>query len=488
MALPGMRTRALPPDHTIRLRRAREEHLERHERAVADVFAATSRARWEQRMDRMLVAKRTDRRYKAMVEEEEERLNDRRRRLADLLNREQEMYEKELSSMVETPEQRRERLFARAAQLKEKREAKRRAAVREAEERRWRESSDDLRARDSALILGAVLEDRAGQLKEKRARKEAERAEEAKWAASWRDDMVRKKEREDREASKRRERDEEVKEELARQVELRKAMRAREQAKLDAEAAALKDEWAREEESRVLADERRRREKAEERAKVQAFNLAKRAEKDAMAARERAADLALLDEVLTKEREEAEREKEYARQLQREAKAYEEHLREQMRREALDESEIEKLRRAEMEKYWKKREDQWARQADARKRLMGEVDRARREQLDERARLAEIAREEDRIAAERMAAAAAEADAREAAAAKHRVDERLKVHSAVVEQMRAKEAARDAAKREEWVMGKHMERAERAYQERLRRMEREPPRHKSHALKRADLY
>lgn len=115
-------------------------------------------------------------------------------RLAKLLEDEKAAYEAEIEASFETPEQAKERcvhacctqgccigsrvnrgarrMFARARELQAAREAERQRTVAELEEKRWRLSSDVLRARESKIRLLNTTADREAQLIE-RERQEA---------------------------------------------------------------------------------------------------------------------------------------------------------------------------------------------------------------------------------------------------------------------------------------------------------------------------
>ena len=61
---------------------------------------------------------------------------------------------------------------------------------------------------------------------------------------------------------------------------------------------------------------------------------------------------------------------------------YQQALKEQMIKEVEDNTYLEKLLKEESDKEWDKREARWNAEADARKRLLNEVDRSRRAQIE----------------------------------------------------------------------------------------------------------
>ncbi|EOD23858.1 hypothetical protein EMIHUDRAFT_239006 [Emiliania huxleyi CCMP1516] len=168
----------LPPDYLILKRREQEDArrvYEDHGREQSKVGATTA---FEVRTDAALGARRLNERYNRLRQQDAAALEGRRRRLAELLAAEQAEQAAALEALEETPEQRKEKMVARAEELRERREAEKQAFVKEQYERQWRLSCDPLRARDSKLIQKATNEARAYQLGEKLRALELEEAEE----------------------------------------------------------------------------------------------------------------------------------------------------------------------------------------------------------------------------------------------------------------------------------------------------------------------
>lgn len=83
----------------------------------------------------------------------ESNLEQRRKRLAGLLNSEELHYQQQLLENLETPEQVRVKMASRLFELKAKREEERKAVVEAANERRFRDTTDDLRKEDAKFYL-----------------------------------------------------------------------------------------------------------------------------------------------------------------------------------------------------------------------------------------------------------------------------------------------------------------------------------------------
>ena len=103
----------------------------------------------------------------------------------------------------------------------------------------------------------------------------------------------------------------------------------------------------------------------------------------------------LLAEAIRKENEDIAREREVKERVRREAMDYQKQLEQQMIKEMQDDSELDRIRREDVEKTWKKREDQWAREAAARAALLKEVNDTRELQIREKQALKEMEKVED---------------------------------------------------------------------------------------------
>lgn len=103
----------------------------------------------------------------------------------------------------------------------------------------------------------------------------------------------------------------------------------------------------------------------------------------------------LLAEAIRKENEDIAREREVKERVRREAMDYQKQLEQQMIKEMQDDSELDRIRREDVEKTWKKREDQWAREAAARAALLKEVNDTRDLQIREKQALKQVEKADD---------------------------------------------------------------------------------------------
>lgn len=87
------------------------------------------KAEWEHKTDNIIVKNVVKTRISQLRKEASDRLEERRIRLAALLNEEERMYQREFHENLETPEQVRGKMAERLAELKSKREEERQNLV-----------------------------------------------------------------------------------------------------------------------------------------------------------------------------------------------------------------------------------------------------------------------------------------------------------------------------------------------------------------------
>lgn len=239
----------------IRLRRAAEERRAAADGVVAAASAVDATVRFEHRT--ILKAARTTERLRGEEAEERARarLEARRAALGRLLADEAAALAAEVASTFEPPEAVRARKLAYARELQAENEARRRALAAELEDRRFRESSDALRTRDSAVLGERVALDRLGQLAEKRAAAAAAAATERAGAAAVGAGADAAGDARARvEAEARRRLVAESREVLAAQVGAAAEAAAAERARVQAHEDALKAGWAADAAARAAAD------------------------------------------------------------------------------------------------------------------------------------------------------------------------------------------------------------------------------------------
>lgn len=397
-------------------RMQREE--EAHQRALANVKErdrVEGVVSFEHRSGRMIDDRIVRERIAAENKKLRAKVDERRAQLAALLERERAVFQRDIAASFESAETVKERLFAHARTLKDKREAARRALAAELEDKRFRLSSDALRARASAITAERTALDRLEQLQHKQrlaqlgAHEEAEEA--AKTAAS-----VRGFHDEQRVAAEAKRRlAAEAARVLGQQVAVRRDLTAAEQAYEDGMVQRLLEADRAAAAAQRQAEADRREHARAEYERVQAFNAKEQATKSGASGREAAEDKANLEAALAREAAEAEAEKQARFEARRRGVEQQRALQQAAGAQAEDQSWMDRFYQEEFDKEWAKRQEQWDREAAARKALLDEVTQGRLNQMADRARQGDAERTRDAAQMESFARGRAEAEAKERA-------------------------------------------------------------------------
>eukprot|EP01012_Entosiphon_sulcatum_P035438 TRINITY_DN4497_c0_g1_i1.p1 TRINITY_DN4497_c0_g1~~TRINITY_DN4497_c0_g1_i1.p1 ORF type:complete len:490 (+),score=166.96 TRINITY_DN4497_c0_g1_i1:91-1560(+) len=377
-----MARRGIAPDHMIAQRRRDEDLRAGYQQKVQRERGEKLFADWENTTHARIEASQKLLEMDQMQARRHQDLEDRRERLAALLAAEQEEYEAALEGLRETQDQRRDRMAAKALQLREQREQQRREVAEQKMRQAFVANCDVLRDAVSRTTTLQVAADRKQQLLWLEERKQREQEDNRFFDEMWEQDRLKKIQR--------------AKEDLERVH----AMNAQLRADLGAQNAAyqaLKEQELelKAEEDRIYREQlqlqlemdaqKERERKAEKIAlgrRNKEYNLAMRTAKEAEARREKEEDMRLLNELIEKIRFEEEQDQELKRHNRQEARKYMEALRAQMGQDADNEAYMEKLWQQENDKEWAKREAVWKRDQEARDNLLREVFEERKLQLD----------------------------------------------------------------------------------------------------------
>ena len=162
----------------------------------------------------------------------------------------------------------------------------------------------------------------------------------------------------------------------------REAVLDREEDILIEEAKRLKERWRREAEADVARERARRERAAQIERDVARFNQHKNLIDSKRDEEERQLDAKLLKAALEKEAQAIQKEIELKKARRAEMIEYQQALKEQMIKELEDNTYLEKILKEESDKEWDKREARWNAESNARKKLLEEVDRSRRTQIE----------------------------------------------------------------------------------------------------------
>ncbi|XP_006033197.1 cilia- and flagella-associated protein 53 isoform X1 [Alligator sinensis] len=361
---------------------------------------------------------------------------DRRERLRELLEAEENSYFSELESLEETVLERQAKMRERLKLLREKREEERQKLVAEKREQQFRptmhvwpipgsysssldalvkasagvptpplqasqrEQCEEFRLHWSQRHQKEVCADRLAQLALKEELKNQEKKEEQMFADLWEEDRLAKEKREAVDIQKQAEQNQERLNVLNAQVSVLNAQKEA--------AKRLKEEEARllEEEKQLLKleNERLQLEKLQKQKECRDMLVSSIREKMKRLNREKQEELALdmkiLEQVLQESQEDTEGKKKKKQELFKEQQIYREHLAAQLEEEKRREKEMDKLLEEEMERTWAKKAEQMRLEKEARKRLMKDVLDTRRLQIEEK--LERNAKQQEKLAQDKL--------------------------------------------------------------------------------------
>lgn len=353
-------------------------------------------AKWENNTGDRIDNKKVMKELERLKRQAHAQLEARRDRLAAKLAEEDRRYRIELRESQETPEQRRGKIMEKAQALKERREKRDRDLADHQLYRKFVRDCDELREAKSRAKVLDYMQFRSAQVAEKKQIEDQERKIDQYFDNEWAKMKAAGDAREAREQADADRKREQLNRFLEEQIEDRDIALAEEKKREEREAQLHREQWDIERQQDEAAARARVEKAWEIQRETNEYNKRKQAIRDEDARREKELDDKLLAEVLAAESEKKKAEEEHKKKLKEQAKRYQELLKEQMKKEAADESHLEAKRQEEIDRQWKKRQDQWDREQNARDRLMAEVQSSRQQQLEAR----KIARQREREEAE----------------------------------------------------------------------------------------
>jgi hypothetical protein len=145
-------------------RRAREESTRFYHDADKADNLIRERSHFETRNRRRFEAGEIKRRARQRTDAAEEALDDRRRRLYELLMQDEKQYAADIEATTETPTQRRLRLMESLQHLQAQRQQEHDEYVQQKNEQGWRDSCDPLRYKISEALEKLIIQERDGQV------------------------------------------------------------------------------------------------------------------------------------------------------------------------------------------------------------------------------------------------------------------------------------------------------------------------------------
>lgn len=352
--------------------RARENYLE--EQRKVDHFV-----NWEHRTTKQIEKRTLLDQTRRLKEKDEETLKVRREELKGLYESEMTQWREQVAlSLHVSPEERMEQIRTKAYQLKEKRELERQSYVKQCYDRQWRDACDEARTLDSKAKLDKLMYDRKHALASKQSKFSEEDIKQRREYKK-KLELLEQKEKSEMEARQRK--NLEMKLSLDHQVKVLKQKNAALMQQTLTEERKQIEKWIEEEKMMKQETEKEARESYARGQDILKSNLERHHERERNEALQRERDLLLIHYAQEKERKEIEKELSMRDQGKEMTKDYVKFYRAQMIKDEKENSRIEATRNEAMEKIWDKRDEQLKAQAEARRKLMVEVNEGRQMQI-----------------------------------------------------------------------------------------------------------
>ncbi|RHY61861.1 hypothetical protein DYB30_000182 [Aphanomyces astaci] len=369
-------------EQSIMKRRNREDSLSMYTGVVKGLSHMNARADWETKLHDKAGVRDTLNMLKTLKNQDESNLASRRLKLATLMNAEMDAWKQMCLHNVESPEERKQKMIARATELKTRREAARKAFVEEKRQQQYRESCDDNRTLESAHIVAQVVQDRDKQLEERQRILEEEKAFEARMAELWAQDKAKKDARDKADVQRILTNNHDVKTILDVQVSLIHARQAEEAAIKEQEDRDLLATWKLHEQIENELDAEIKRKAVARAMDVKKFNQTRSDLTERQARREHEYDTQLLQLALRQEADTDARERALQEKFKRDQLEYQAMLRKQMATEAEDLSYLDAIRKKMEDEVWAKRDAEHRAEDDAREELLAQVLQSRQDQME----------------------------------------------------------------------------------------------------------
>ncbi|KAL0592407.1 hypothetical protein ABG067_000515 [Albugo candida] len=463
-------------DALIIKRRQRENNVAKLVHAISDSNNQCHRANWEQNVQSKDRAAKIHQTYSKLKNQQESQLHARRIRLAELYNRELEEWTEACAASIETPEDRKQKMIQRAKELKTRRERERRELAEQKRLQQYRESSDDLRVRDSRKLQVLTLEERSQQLIERERILDDEHKYEEEMARLWERDRLLKEERERVDHDNVVKSNEQVRNILDLQVDLVRKRREEEKKLRDLEDSSLLKEWSEQKRAQDALENAKRARELQRALDVKKFNVERAENAQRETENERQYDLRLLEQALTKETEDRRIEQDTQRKYKEEQLSYQRMLKKQMELEAEDVSEADKLRKELEDQVWKRQDDHHMAEEAARQELLREVLNTRKKQVASKQFQKQQAKEAEMKHMEQIKLEGEEALQKELREQEEKRREQKKTQMDVLYQQKEKKMEEQLKKQNEYLQLTRMQFAEKKHKETVAKLAEQAPR------------
>lgn len=394
----------------IQQRRAKESELQGLHSFLTDNHKLRHKAHWEAKSDVIVTQANFSKRFSELRQVHNQQLDVRRNKLLQLLQSEEETYRQEYINRQETPEDIRRRMAERLNELKSVRETERKDQVAEKNERRWRNSADELRTQEGKLAAMHCKLSQEKQMWEKEQQEIMMQEEEKIYNELWLEDKRRKDNDELERLRKKEEMTNERLSYLNWQRNLRENQKRALSEREQMEKQMLNEEWDKEKmREQAIRRERDRILRDRNLEIIQHNELTKQLKTDEEV-RERELDKVLINEIVKRELSEEQEELNEKVRRRLEAKEMIKHYNLRARQEGDLEKMIEEYAKAENDEQWRRLDKKWEMEEKARIMLMSEVYQSRALELEYKKKVQYEEKERDRIEKERIAREVAQAE------------------------------------------------------------------------------
>ncbi|CAD8150553.1 unnamed protein product [Paramecium pentaurelia] len=355
----------------------RQEHYER-------TFAA-----WENKGKDVANIQYTKNRLQQIRAEAEANKNQRREKLAFLLNEEHEQYQQEIKAMVETPEQVKERMMKEVADLKERKEVERAKQAEAAYNRRFRENADELRMVTQQFNELQAVAYRNMQMMEKQKMLEDQYEEEMIYAELYRREILKKERLEKEKELEQKAKVDERNKVLAVQTKMNEVKHQKTKEEIEQEKQMLKEEWKREDERHKQRENQFMNYKKEINSEIALNNEQQKEYKKQLKHQEKIEDKEMISQVLAREEAIAKMEQAEKQRQKEETRQFLLNFKNRTNEYSVNDQLKEKLINEENNRQWETKEAKWKAEDDARVKLMYEVYAQRADNVEIKKKLIE---------------------------------------------------------------------------------------------------
>jgi len=348
---------------------------------ISDNKVMTQNVLWNAKNKERDEANKFNQQKKKFEKQQEIFLDMRRKKLSELLNKEEALYHQELITNQESPEDVRRRMEIKLKELREQRLNDRDENVQKLMERRFYEATDELRKNDSEAFAVECYLEQENQMLDKLKKREKEKKEEMFYVKLNEFDMNKKIEKEKEEEKNKKDKIKNIYDYQQWQRDQNEKAMKHDQEISKLEKQRLKEQWKRDELKEKENEEQRKLINKQVYLDIEKFNKKEEEERKKVIEFEKKKDKELVDSIVEKEKaldliDKKEKEKKIKEFAQN--KKYLEYIMNQKK-----EAEIwmDKIAQNEADREYKKQQEEWLKEDQKRIQLLKDVYKGREEAL-----------------------------------------------------------------------------------------------------------